>query len=76
MLAREALRLSTELGRLELIAEDSHTLAKALTWQGLAETALPYSRRSVEIYEQIGSPNLAEARDTLRECEAGAGSSD
>jgi len=69
-LAREALPLSENLGRQELIALDCHRLAKALVRQGKAtDEALSYARRAVEIYTRLGSPNLETARAVLRECE-------
>ena len=69
-LAREALPLSEKVGRLELIAEDCLRLSQALVRQGKNEEALRHAHRAVEIYQQLGSPDLAEAQTTLRECEA------
>jgi hypothetical protein len=70
-LAREALALSEELGRQELIAADCRRLAKALVRQGKPPAeALPHARRAVDIYNRLGSPNLEVARATLRECES------
>ena len=69
-LAREALPLSEEVGRLELIASTCHSLAQALARQGKKEEALPHARRAVEIHQKLGSPNLAEAQRTLAECES------
>lgn len=70
-LAREALALSEDLGRQELIAEDCRRLAEALLGQGKpAAEALPHARRAVEIYTRLGSPDLEAARATLRECES------
>lgn len=68
-LAREALPLSEKVGRQQLIAEDCRRLAHALVRQGQAAEALPYARRSVEIYTKLDSPDLAEAQATLAECE-------
>jgi tetratricopeptide (TPR) repeat protein len=69
-LAREALLLSEKLGRLEIIANDSIRLAQALVRQGKKEEALPHARRAVEIYQKLGSPNLAFAQQVLAECES------
>ncbi|MBE9107827.1 tetratricopeptide repeat protein [Nodosilinea sp. LEGE 07298] len=68
-LACEALSLSEKVGRQELIAEDCRRIAKALVRQGQAAEALPYARRAVAIYTQLGSPDLANAQAILRECE-------
>lgn len=68
-LAREALPLSEAVHRQELIAEDNRRLAQALARQGKAAEALPHARRAVDIYTRLGSPDLAEAQATLRECE-------
>jgi tetratricopeptide (TPR) repeat protein len=67
-IAREALPLSEKVGRQELIALDCYTIAKALVRQGKAAEALPYAQRAVDIYTKLGSPNLAWAEATLREC--------
>lgn len=69
ILAREALSLSEQVGRQELIAFDCKHLAKALVCQDQAADALPYAHRAVEIYTKLCSPKLAEAQETLRECE-------
>jgi len=68
-LAREALTLSENLGRLELIAKSCHSLAKALVRQQNKFEALPHARRAVEIYQKLGSPYLADAQQILAECE-------
>lgn len=70
-LAQEALCLSEKIGRLELIAEDCRRVAKALVRQGKMPEALPYARRAVELYTRLGSPDLAQAQQTLAECERG-----
>ncbi len=69
-LAREALALSANLGREELIAEDNQRLALALERQGRGAEGLPHARRAVEIYTRLGSPDLANAQATLEACEA------
>jgi tetratricopeptide (TPR) repeat protein len=69
-LAREALPLSEKLRRRELIARDQWVLGKALVRQGNKTEALPHARRSVEIFTELGHPDLEIARAVLRECEA------
>ena len=69
-LAREALGLSEKVGRLELIASNSYRLAKALVRQGKKEEALLHARRAVEIFQKLGSPDLASAQQILAECES------
>ncbi len=69
-LAREALSLSDNLGREDLIAEDCRRLAEALVQQGKPAEALPHARRAVDIYTRLGSPGLEGARGTLAECES------
>lgn len=66
--AQTALPLSEKIGRKELIAEDCRRLGKALARQGKIADALPYARRSVAIYQKLGSPNLEAAQQTLAEC--------
>lgn len=69
-LAREAMRLAEKIGRQELIAWTSHLTAKALIRQGRKEEALPHARRAAEIYQKLGSPDLAGTQQTLAECES------
>lgn len=69
-LAREALPLSEKVGRQQLIAGDSRCLAKALVRQGRAAEAMPHAKRAVNIFTQLGSPNLEAARITFAECRA------
>lgn len=68
--AREALTLSKKVGRQELIASANHRLAHALLRQNQAAEALPHARKAVEIYTQLGSPSIEDAKPTLAECEA------
>lgn len=69
-LAREALALSEKVGRQELIAVSCQRISQALARQGKKEEGLPYARRAVDIFTQLGSPDLEITRATLRECEA------
>lgn len=75
-LAREALPLSEKVGRLDVIASDSYSLAKALVRQGKKEEALLHARRAVEIFQTLGLPDLAAAEQILAECESSEGGSD
>jgi tetratricopeptide (TPR) repeat protein len=68
-LGREALRLSEELGRLDLIAANCNRVAKALVQQGKQSEALPFAQRAVKIFKRIGSPDLRNASETLAECD-------
>ena len=70
LLARQALPLSEEVGRLDLIATDSHQLSRALLSQGMKAEALGHARRAVELYTRLGSPDLAEVCEILAECES------
>jgi tetratricopeptide (TPR) repeat protein len=74
-LAREALVLDEKVGRQEEIARESHRLAKALLKQNRnLDEALSMSRRAVEIYTRLRSPeNLREAQETLSEIERNVG---
>ena len=67
--ARVALPLSEALHRQELIAKNNRRLAEALVRQGKASEALPHAKRAMEIYSRLGTPELANAQATLRECE-------
>lgn len=67
-LAREAMPLAEKMGRQELIADNCLRLAQALVRQGKSDEALEYVERAVEIYTQLGSADLEDARETLREC--------
>lgn len=68
LLARTALSYSESIGGLELQAHDTHRLARALISQGKRADALPYARRAVDIYQILGLPNLANAKEVLFEC--------
>jgi tetratricopeptide (TPR) repeat protein len=73
ILARQALLLSENLGRIDFIASNCRRLAQALVRQGKTTEALIHARRAVEIYTQLytrpGSPRFERALTTLRECE-------
>jgi tetratricopeptide (TPR) repeat protein len=71
-LAREALPLSQSLGRQEGIAISCAHLAHALVRQGKAAEALSHARRAVEIFTNLRSPRLKDARQWLVECEPAA----
>jgi tetratricopeptide (TPR) repeat protein len=66
--AREALSLSENVGRQDLIAQSARQLGESLVQQGIDE-ALSHARRAVEIYNKFGLPGLAAARETLVRCE-------
>lgn len=76
ILAREALTLSEQLGRQELIGLDCRRLAAALVRQEKRDEALPYARRAVEIVTRLSHPELKRARETLAECESESGGED
>jgi hypothetical protein len=56
------------VGRQELIGRDCRRLAKSLARQGKATEGLSHAQRAVEIYTRLGSPDLLDALETLREC--------
>jgi tetratricopeptide (TPR) repeat protein len=68
--AQEALTLSENVGRLDLIAWACYVLAKALVPQGKKAEGLRCARRAVQIFQKLGSPDLAGAQQTLAECES------
>ena len=69
-LAKEALPVSQELGRRDLIGGESYILALALLRQGRAADALPLIRDACKVFTQIGATELKAAQDILAECEA------
>jgi tetratricopeptide (TPR) repeat protein len=71
-LAREALSLSQNVGRDQSIGMDCRRLALALVRQGKANAAdaLVHASRAVELFTRLGSPDVIEAQETLKECEA------
>ena len=69
VLAREALDLSTKIGRQELIAGNYHNLSLALLGQKRAAEALSYAHRVVDIYTRLGHP-VDFVRSILAECRA------
>jgi tetratricopeptide (TPR) repeat protein len=66
--SREALKLSEEVNRKELIAFNCCRLAKALARQRRNVEGRYYAERAVEILSSLRSPELAQAQDTLDEC--------
>jgi nucleoside phosphorylase/tetratricopeptide (TPR) repeat protein len=67
--AREALALSENVGRKELIGANCCRLAKALARQGKPEEGLPLAVRAVEIFSQLRHPDGSKkARAALVEC--------
>ena len=69
-LAREALKLDEKIGAQNGVANNCDRLAKALLKQNRAtDEALAFSRRAVEIYTRLKSPDLQWAQETLEEIE-------
>jgi tetratricopeptide (TPR) repeat protein len=69
-LALEALALAEKVGRLQLIANDCHRIAKAITHQGRPAEALPHARRAVEMYTHLRMQgDLQAAQKLLAEIE-------
>jgi len=68
--ASRALRLSGDLGRQELIAENHRQLADAMLHLNRAAEALHHAQEAVAIFSRLRAPDLAEARVTLAACEA------
>jgi len=71
-LARESLLLAEKVGRMGLIAENCHRIAKALLKQNNnLEEALSLARRAVEIFTRLRVPDdLHEAQEILAKIEA------
>jgi tetratricopeptide (TPR) repeat protein len=70
VLAREALPLSEAISQKSLIASNNRRIALALMRTGKADQALPYIRRAVDIFTNLGDAAEIElARATLRECD-------
>jgi len=70
ILAREALALADKIKRQDLIAIDSHCIAKALLKQNRNfEEALTFSRSAVEILTSLRHIELPEAQETRMEIE-------
>lgn len=67
-LAREALELAEDMGRLESIARACHYLAAALLHQEKKVEALPYARRAVDVFARLHLSDEAVARETLAAC--------
>ncbi|MCB9112766.1 MAG: DUF4062 domain-containing protein [Anaerolineales bacterium] len=69
-LAREALSLAEKVGRHQIIASNSHRIAKALLKQNKNfDEALSLSHRAVEIFTRLRHPYLQSAQETLGEIE-------
>jgi tetratricopeptide (TPR) repeat protein len=69
-LSREALLLSEQIGRQELIAVNSKRIAEALLEAGRPDEALPFSLRAIEILRRLGSPGVEDALAVARDCES------
>lgn len=68
-LAREALRLTEAMGHQLFIAYNCWRLAAALARQGRPAEGRPFAQRAVTILTRLPSPELAQARAALQECE-------
>ncbi len=68
-LAVKALAEADKIGRKMLIAQGCDRLARAMARQGRKSEAIPYARRGVELFVELGSEELQEARKTLLECQ-------
>jgi tetratricopeptide (TPR) repeat protein len=65
MLAQKALEIAESNGLLSTIAINCHRIAKVFLYQKLPDNGLPYARRALDIFVQLGSPNISEAEQTL-----------
>ncbi|MBL8056190.1 MAG: tetratricopeptide repeat protein [Anaerolineales bacterium] len=70
-LLRDALRLTESMGHQLFIAYNCWRLALALARQGRPAEGLPYARRAVALFTRLPSPEQAQARAALAECDAG-----
>lgn len=70
MLIRDALVLAETIGRYELIAALSKSLAIALGNQGQLTEALQLARRAVKIFTRLRYRGLSNAQEVLKACEA------
>lgn len=69
-LFRQALDFSEKVGRKDLIALNSHHLARVLIRQGKRLEAKPHAILAVQLYQKFErSPELKTALETLQECE-------
>ena len=61
----QALALAREVGRVELIAQAQHGLARVWEAEGRADLALPLAQEALKIYERLQHKDLAEARELV-----------
>ena len=68
-LARELLPLGEKLGNQQFIATNYALIAKALAMQDKKTEGLSHAKKAVDIYDRLGSPDLAYAQEVLKLCE-------